>query len=164
MCHRNYEITNDLFYNDTEKKQALWLSQFSLNKEMEDGLDAFSFLVSKGYCKRLAYNPDEFREKVMIFNSGLNDLYVHMIKFSVGNDNDIKTSNLLFSSITRSANSGIEIHFYMPENDQYVTMSDLDNPLSMSSKWDCIEQYLDWIHVDDNNFLALYQKYGHLLN
>lgn len=163
-CHKAYMLTNDILYNDTEKKQALWLSQFPIDKRMEDAFDSFSFLTSKGYCKRLAYNSDEFREKVIIFSTGFNDLYVHMLKFSLAKKNNIPTTDLLFSDITKCANNGIEIRFYMLKSNQYITMSNVDNPYGLSAKWDNIEQYLDWIHVDDNNFVELISRYGHMLS
>jgi hypothetical protein len=151
-----------MLYHDISNKYAFWLCDRAIDSKMTDALDIISHSWSKDYCKRLTYSPNELREKILIYDSGLNDLFVHMCKIGISSKNDIPTDSLLFTQISRR-NNHIGISFYRSSEEDYVTLSDINDPFGLSNSWGRIEQYLDWIHVDDNNYYQLYKMYGHLI-
>ena len=118
-CKKRSYIEKHLLYHDVDKK--LWVQMFprsdrskwqELEEEHKEDLKKNS--ISKKYFFRLAFGQDELLEKVRIFDNGLDDRILELLKLKILEQDeamkDISDAELTFSQY--HVEDG-EIHFKM---------------------------------------------------
>lgn len=87
-CGISFPISYQFTYNDMEQKYFIWLAPRMDENEQKaiaahnDRLknDNVARLAYNGYRHRIVRNDNELREKVLIFDNGLDDRYVETMK------------------------------------------------------------------------------------
>lgn len=87
-CHFSFTIGYKCQYNDMERKYLLWVAP-AMDEKMQKEIDAYNMrlqsderlrLAQGGYRYRIVRNDNELREKVIIFDEGLDDRYIETMK------------------------------------------------------------------------------------
>ncbi|MBQ9984108.1 MAG: CpXC domain-containing protein [Lachnospiraceae bacterium] len=87
-CNGIFNVAYESQYNDMERKYLLWVVP-KLDDGARQRLDAYNQrlqtdstlrLAQGGYRYRIVCNGNELREKIIIFDEGLDDRYVEMLK------------------------------------------------------------------------------------
>ncbi|MCM1159137.1 MAG: CpXC domain-containing protein [Bacteroidales bacterium] len=87
-CKITFPIGYKCLYNDMEQKYLIWLAPKLEEEEMKDiedynerlKTDNRLRLAQGGYKYRIVRNDNELREKVLIFDEGLDDRYIETMK------------------------------------------------------------------------------------
>ena len=79
-CGNIIKMLYDCEYIDEEKKFAIvYFSRYSLNKNLEKIKSIFD-KISNGYIKRAVFSANELKEKIKIFDAGLDDRAIEICK------------------------------------------------------------------------------------
>ncbi len=104
-CQSSFTIAYKCQYNDMERKYLLWVAP-ALDEKAKEEIEAYNQqlksderlrMAQGGYRYRIVQSDNELREKVIIFDEGLDDryietlkiVYVPLIKNKMGNDTQI---------------------------------------------------------------------------
>lgn len=87
-CNITFPIGYKCLYNDMEQKYLIWLAPKMEEEEQKDieeynerlKTDNRLRLAQGGYIYRIVRNDNELREKVLIFDEGLDDRYIETMK------------------------------------------------------------------------------------
>lgn len=82
-CGHQVRLTYPILYNDMKKRFMIYLIPDIERFQVADGDLEDEFKNLKGIRKRLAPNFNTFREKMFIFESGLDDMAVEMTKLAI---------------------------------------------------------------------------------
>lgn len=88
ICHASIPIGYKCLYNDMEQKYLIWVAPKLEEAEQKDIVeyneklktDSRLRLAQGGYTYRIVRNDNELREKVLIFDEGLDDRYIETMK------------------------------------------------------------------------------------
>lgn len=92
-CGKKFMLGYPVVYNDTENKVMIWLV-FSRKEivyvtdcynDSKNEFDEFDERIDESYKRRIVLSPDRLREKIMIFDSGLDDKIVEIAKIAYAN-------------------------------------------------------------------------------
>lgn len=87
-CNLYFPIAYRFTYNDLEQRYFIWLAP-KMDEEEQKAINAYNDriqndnvlkLAQSGYTYRIVRNDNELREKVLIFDNGLDDRYVETMK------------------------------------------------------------------------------------
>lgn len=162
-CGARLTVTHPILYHDPDEGTACWLCDGGITPELEDAMDSFGMVVPKTYSLRLVYSLDELAEKVRIWDSGLNDWFVHMLKMSLADQAGTASSDIAFLRATPTR-GGLYSFSLQLSDGRTVSMSDVPNVDRTCRQWSNLEPQFDWLYVSDNNFAKLLRQYGHLLS
>jgi len=87
-CKITFPIGYKCLYNDMEQKYLIWMAPKLEEDEQKDieeynerlKTDSHLKLAQGGYTYRIVRNDNELREKVLIFDEGLDDRYIETMK------------------------------------------------------------------------------------
>ena len=105
-CKITFPIGYKCLYNDMEQKYLIWLAPKLEEEELKDveeynerlKKDSRLKLAQGGYTYRIVRNDNELREKVLIFDEGLDDRYIEtmkMVYIPVFKKNFVKDSRIM---------------------------------------------------------------------
>lgn len=88
ICKITFPIAYKCLYNDMEQKYLIWIAPKLEEAELEEiedynkklETDNRLRLAQGGYTYRIVRNDNELREKVLIFDEGLDDRYIETMK------------------------------------------------------------------------------------
>lgn len=89
-CKITFPIGYKCLYNDMEQKYLIWMAPKLEAEEQKDieeynerlKTDSRLKLAQRGYTYRIVRNDNELREKVLIFDEGLDDRYIETMKMA----------------------------------------------------------------------------------
>lgn len=162
-CGTRLTVVHPLLYNDPDDGAACWLCSDGVTSDLEDSMDSFGMILPKTYRLRVVYTLGELSEKVRIWDSGLNDWFVHMLKMSLADQANADTSNITFLRSSQNR-GGLHSFSFQVSDRREATMSDVPNVARTCREWNNLETQLDWLYVSDNNFAKLLNQFGHLLS
>lgn len=167
-CRQIFSLDNSLLYNDTDSNFAVWLCEGGVTNELEDAMDSFGMMLSKSTRLRIVYTLEELAEKIRIFEAGLNDIYVQIVKLGgLGDGSPIETDRLKFVEIKSQGGSQYSFGFAISPphgSHKLLSMSNIDNVEYHCNKWDSLEFRFDWLYVSDNNFYKLLSQFKDYLD
>lgn len=159
-CGTEIEFSHPIFYHDTDRELAIWLCNDGVTEHLEDAMDAFSAKVPKSYKLRIVHNIDELVEKTHIFDNGLSDLLVHMIKISIASQCGSDTDQIRFGGIERKKNGALSMTFDLVDQERSMTMTDINDPTPSVRLWNKLEEDLDWVYVCDRTIMPIFKMYN----
>lgn len=118
-CKIIFPIAYRCQYNDMEQKYLIWFAPRAEEKEIK-AITAYNEklkvdkplrLAQGGYRYRVVFNDNELREKVLIFDEGLDDRYIETMKISY--------LPLLQKNLTEDEAKILGIYFDKKEDDGY---------------------------------------------
>ncbi len=158
-CKIEIQLIQSLLYHDTEKELAIWLCNGGATEELEEAMDEFSALMPNSYTLRVAYNIDELIEKIHIFDSGLNDLLVHLIKIGSSDRCQSSSGSMRFANMERKRDGTLSITFNLADQGRSLTLQDINDPTPTVRLWSMLEEDLDWVHVSDSTFMPIFKMF-----
>lgn len=87
-CQNTFTIAYKCQYNDMERKYLLWVAP-AMDDKTQKEIEEYNYriqsdtqlrLAQGGYRYRIVRNDNELREKVVIFDEGLDDRYIETLK------------------------------------------------------------------------------------
>ncbi len=162
-CANRLTVTHSVLYNDPTRSVAIWLCDGGVTPELEDAMDSFGMVLPKTYTLRVVYTLGELAEKVRIFDSGLNDWFVHMVKMSVSSQVGAESSDIHFLGASLNRGGVYSFAMRLPDG-QTVNLPEVPNVVRTCQQWSNLESKFDWLYVSDKNFVELFTQYGHLLS
>lgn len=132
----------------------IWL--FPDGEVNEEALDIGGRLSPKSTHLRLVYSAEELAETIRIFDSGLNDFGVQMLKMSQELDEDWR-----FLSVKVERNGAVICTMVNYDLSETATLSGFDpgSVQRIMQTWESLETELDWVHVDNYNLAELMTTY-----
>lgn len=160
-CRTPIELTHNLLYNDPSQELAIWfVDGGSVSQELEDAMDSFGMVVPRTYRLRLAYTLEEMIEKILIFENGVNDWLIHLIKMTKLGDVESDTSKIRLAAVRRMNDGSWSLTFNLLALGKSIVLSDISKDfMSGVALWHRLESELDWTHVSDNNCFEVFRLF-----
>ena len=147
-CKITFPIAYKCLYNDMEQKYLIWLAP---RLEEEEKAEVAEYneklktdnrlrLAQGGYTYRIVRNDNELREKVLIFDEGLDDRYIETMKIvyiPAFKKNIAKDSKILGLYFDKKASG---------EGYQWVLLFDNKKPVIADINMDIYEDMKDKLH------------------
>ena len=151
-----------MLYHDTNLRLAIWLIEGGVNDEFESAMDSFGMTVPSYYRLRIVYNLRELAEKIAIFDAGLSDWFVLMLKVTVAGQKGLAAKDFYFTGVDWSGKLLFEVD--TPQGKRQANVSGGDNQKLICSQWDELEEDFDWIYTSEDNFYKAYGAFADRFN
>lgn len=157
-CNSPIELTHSILYNDTALHLACWLVVGDVDDALQDAMDSFGMIVPDYERLRIVYTLEELAEKIVIFEAGLNDWYVLMMKIYLAGKYKLSVADLIFTGVDRSGEFLYRVD--TPQGKRGLSISGAHNAKLVCSQWDELEEMFDWIHTSEANYYKVYSIFS----
>ena len=156
-CKSISRLVYPLLYVDNKKRFAVWYLSEGNTPEMQDALDEFS-IITGNIRKRVVYEVSQLVETILIFDSGLHDLFMYEYKILLQNKTGIPAENFVFEQAHSLSTNETQVTFVIPAERRRATIS-VPNANVAVHQWCQLEEDLDWINVNTENFFKIYKQF-----
>ena len=147
-----------MLYIDNERRFAVWYLSEGCTADLDDALDEFSIMTGN-MRKRIVYDLNHLIETILVFDSGLHDLLIFEYKILLEEEAGVSAENMFFDQAKPLSANQMQINFAIPGKNCMAGIS-ARNTRNALQQWNEIEEELDWVNVNMENFIKIYKKFS----
>ncbi len=158
-CGNVSTLQYSLLYHDMEIPTAIWLVYpRDDTPETAKAMKEFSSMVSAEYKLRIVHSMDELIEKVVIFDCGLNDLAIQLLKFNFLESDQRATPGPWFFHEVVIEGSEKRLAFSSSNSSTSATIPMTTGYHDLAMKLKGLENSSQWVYVNSESAMLLLES------